>query len=89
MTLRELGDKYYTIKNAHYEVVNSDDAAETLRWVLNTYKLLNDIMGDAQTVKALTATERNVLAQAQDELQAGYCATLGALQERCREDKDA
>lgn len=86
MTVKELSDKYYAIKNAHYEVVNKDDAAETLRWVLNTYKLLDDILGDAQTVKTLTADEKNVLTQAQSELKTGYCATLGKLQERCRKE---
>lgn len=85
MTTREMKSSYYRIMNGFYEVVDKGSAADMLNWVMYAYDNLNDILNEARQLETLTADERKVLAQAQDELASGYHATR-KLQERYLDD---
>lgn len=86
MTVKELSDKFYALKNEFYKTVNKDDAADSLRWVIKTQEFLYDIIDNAETVETLTDDERSVLTQARIELSSRHRAVLTLLQERLRKE---
>lgn len=86
MTVKELTDKFYALKNEYYKVVNKDNAAEALRWVIKTQEFLSEIISEAETVKTLTDVERNALTQAQNEAHSEHSSILALLQERLRKE---
>ena len=86
MTVKELTDKFYALKNEYYKVVNKDNASEALRWVIKTQEFLSDIISEAETVKTLTDDERNALTKAQNEIHSEHSSILALLQERLRKE---
>ena len=86
MTVKELTDKFYALTNEYYKVVNTDNAAEALRWVIKTQEFLSDIINETETLNTLTNDERNALTKAKNEVHSEHHAILTLLQERLRKD---
>lgn len=63
ITTAQLSNKLTELSTEFRKVVDSGNAAEAFRWILETQEFLRDMLDEAESMKHLTAYEREVISE--------------------------